>query len=85
MVDPGLTKGGFSGDPRILPIGVLTHNGKGGSFARSAPSRGVWGHATPGKFWISDLLRSFLVQSGSNRDRYSIGIYLNWTAATVQP
>ena len=23
---PGLMKGGFSGDPRILPMGVLTQN-----------------------------------------------------------
>ena len=29
------------------------------------------------KFWISDVLRSFLVQSGTNRDCYSIGIHLN--------
>ena len=31
--------------------------------ARSVPPRGVWGHVPPGKFWILDLLRSFLVQS----------------------
>ena len=30
---------------------------------KSRPSRGVWGHDSPGKFWNSDLLRSFLVQS----------------------
>ncbi len=30
--------------------------------AQSTPARGVWGHAPPGKFWISGLLRSFLVQ-----------------------
>ena len=85
MADPGFMAGGFSGDPGILPMGVLTHNLKRGSFARSAPPRGVWGNASPGKFWISDLLKSFLVQSGSNRDRYSLGIYLNWTAETAQP
>ena len=28
-----------------------------------ALARGVWGHAPPRKFWILDLLRSFLVQS----------------------
>ena len=26
MADLGLIKGSFSGDPRILPIRVLTHN-----------------------------------------------------------
>ena len=26
-------------------------------------ARGVWGHVPPGKFWISDHLRSFLVYS----------------------
>ena len=31
--------------------------------ARRALARGVWGHAPPGKFWISGLLRSFLVYS----------------------
>ena len=30
---------------------------------KSRPSKGMWGHASPGKVWISDLLRSFLVQS----------------------
>ncbi len=30
--------------------------------ARLMLYRGVWGHAPPGKFWISGLLRSFLVQ-----------------------
>ena len=29
-----------------------------------ARPRGVWGHAPPETFWISDLLRSLLVQSG---------------------
>ena len=32
--------------------------------ARIAHPRGVWGHASPETFWISDLLRSLLVQSG---------------------
>ena len=49
----------------------------GGAHARSALSRGVWGHALPGKFWISIVLKSFLVQSGGSRDRYSLGIHLN--------
>ena len=31
--------------------------------AGSAPARGVWGHAPPGKFYDFDLLRSFLVYS----------------------
>ena len=30
-----------------------------------------------GKFWVSDLLISFLVQSGSIRESYSFGIHLN--------
>ena len=30
----------------------------------SVPSRGVWGHAPPGKFWVLDLLRSFVMQFG---------------------
>ena len=44
--------------------------GRGGSGARSTPARGVWGHAPPGKVWISDLLRS---QPGCNHDRYYLG------------
>ena len=32
--------------------------------ARRAHPRGVWGQAPPETFWISDLLRSLLVQSG---------------------
>ena len=32
--------------------------------APRAHPRGVWGHAPPETFWISDLLRSLLVQSG---------------------
>ena len=32
--------------------------------ALRARPRGVWGHAPPETFWISDLLRSLLVQSG---------------------
>ena len=31
--------------------------------AQRARPRGVWGHAPPETFWISDLLRSLLVQS----------------------
>ena len=38
--------------------------GMGKISARSAQTRGVWGHAPPGKFFISDILRWFLVQSG---------------------
>ena len=32
--------------------------------ARRVRLRGVWGHAPPETFWISDLLRSLLLQSG---------------------
>ena len=46
MVDLGFWKGGFQ---YVLEC------------AGSVPARGVWGHAPPGKFLISDLLRSFLV------------------------
>ena len=43
---------------------------------------GLWAcpPSSPRKFWISDLLRSFLAQSGSNHDRYYLGIRLNETA-----
>ena len=34
------------------------------ALARRAHPSGVWGHAPPETFWISDLLRSLLVQSG---------------------
>ena len=47
-------KGGFSVDCRIWKMGQ-SHT----------PSRGSGGMPPPGKFWISDLLRSFLVQSGN--------------------
>ena len=40
-------------------------------------------HAPSEKFWISDLLRSFLVQSESNHDRYSLGICINMDGAAV--
>ena len=30
--------------------------------ALSVPTRGVWGHAPPRKFWISGLLKSSLMQ-----------------------
>ena len=36
--------------------------------ARRAHIRGVLGHAPPETFWISDLLRSLLVQSGAGRN-----------------
>ena len=75
VADLGLMKGGFSGDAMVLDRGA--HSGKWGGRTQSAQSRGVWGHAPSRKFWISDLLRSFLVQTGSNHDRYSHGIYLN--------
>ena len=64
-------KGGFSGDGMILDRGA--HNGKWGGRAQSAPSRGVWGMPLRK---ILDF-RSFLVQTGSNHDHYSHGIYLN--------
>ena len=35
------------------------------------------------KFWISDVLRSFLVQSGTNRDCSSLGIHLNKVHAPI--
>ena len=56
-----------------------------GVVLRETRHLGDLGACPLGKCWISDLLRSFLVQSGSNRDRYSLGIYLNWTAETAQP
>ena len=31
---------------------------------RSAATKGIWGHAPPGKFCISDIVRSFLVHFG---------------------
>ena len=69
MADLGLTKGGFSGDPRILAMELLATENN--AIARKAHHIGVSGGMPPGKFWILDHLRSFLVQSGSNRDRYS--------------
>ena len=68
-------KGGFGGHRRILAMGVLTT--ENGAVACEASHLGKSGGMPPGKFWISELVRSFLVQSGSNRDHYSLGIYLN--------
>ena len=56
-----------------------------GAVSPEARHLGGSGGMPPGKFWISDLLRTFLVQSVSNRDRYSLGIHLNWTAETAPP
>ena len=58
-----------------------------GAVSREARNLGGSGGMPPPRkiLLISDLLRSFLVQSGCNRDRYSLGIYLNWTAETAQP
>ena len=56
-----------------------------GAVSREARHLGGFGGMPPRKFWISDILRFFLVQSGSNRDRYSFGIYFNWMAETAQP
>ena len=58
---PGLQWNGHSGGPRILKTGAPVCD----LSEHRAPARGVWGHAAPppGKFWISDLLRSFLVYS----------------------
>ena len=58
---------------------------KGALLRQARRVGGSGGMPPPGKCWISDLLRSFLVQSGSNRDRYSSGILLNGTAETAQP
>ena len=84
MVDPGLMK--------VVSVAILgfylwgysltTEKGVVLREARHLGESG--GMPPPGKFWFSDLMISFLVQSGSNRDRYSLGIYLNWTAETAQ-
>ena len=75
-------KEGFNGDPRILPMGYSLTTEKG-AVSREARHLGGSGGMLPQKNF--DLLRSVLVQYGSNRDRYSLGIYLNWTAETAQP
>ena len=54
---------------------VLTS--ENGAVAREARHLGGSGGMPPRKFWVSDLLRSFLVQSGGNRDCYFLAIYLN--------
>ena len=77
--DPGLMKGGFSGDRRNLAMGVLTM--ENAAVACEARHLGGSGGMLPRE--ILDLLRLFLVQSGSNRDRYSLGIYLNRDGAAV--
>ena len=66
---------GFQWRRRILSMVVLTR--ENGAVAREVRHLGGSGACPPRKFWVSDLLRSFLVQSGGNRDRYSLGIYLN--------
>ena len=73
VADPGLMKGGFSGDTKILARGA--HNGKWSSRARSAPSRGSGG-MPPRKilnFRSSEMISGTIFY----RDRYSLGIYLN--------
>ena len=62
---------GISGDRRILAMGVLRR--------AKRHLRGV-GACPPGKVWISNVLRSFLVQSG---DRYYLGIHLNTDSGAV--
>ena len=49
--------------PAILKWGGQCRSTTFSEGAWSATARGVWGHAPPGKFWILDLLRPFLVQS----------------------
>ena len=65
-----LTKEGFSGDPRILAMGVLTKE-NGAVVCETCHLKSL------GSFWISDLLRLILVHTGCNYDCYSLGIYLN--------
>ena len=67
-------KRGFSGNATILAMVLLTT--QNGAVASEALHLGGCGGMPPGKFCISDLLRSFLVQSGSNSDRYFLEIYL---------
>ena len=48
--------------------------------AREVRQLGYLGHGPQRTFWISDLLRSFLAQSGSNHDRLTSGSVSNETA-----
>ena len=77
---PRLSSGGSRIDERgfqyhrILAMGVLTM--ENGAVARKANHLGGSGGMPPRRI-LNFRLRSFLVQSGSNRDRYTLGIYLN--------
>ena len=63
--------------------GYLRISAKGVSRAPQARHLVGSGGMPPGKVWISDVLRSFLVQSESNGDRY-ISIRTAETAGVLQ-
>ena len=64
--------------PPTLIYTAVVHVHLGESGGMTPPLQGI--------FWISYILRSFLVQPGSNRDRYFLVIHLNtdsWNGGAV--